>query len=113
MSRTVKELVAEAIAHLDAMHRHLEHGSIDDQTIADAVSLRLAAFIEALHRGAPELTTDLFGDEWPCIWGMRNRIAQGYAWIDIETMKATVEDDLPTVEAAARALLSEWEDGAS
>lgn len=31
---------------------------------------------------APELTTDLFGDEWSVIWGMRNRIAHGYAWID-------------------------------
>lgn len=105
MSRTSVELLAEAVSHLDAMHRHLARGAIDDETVADAVALRLAASIEALHRGAPELTERLFGDEWPVIWGMRNRIAHGYAWIDIETVRVTVEDDLPAVEAAVRALL--------
>lgn len=94
----------EALAHLDAVHRHLEKGSLADETVADAVSLRLAAMIESLHRGAPSLTTDLFGDEWTVIWGMRNRIAHGYAWIDIDTVRATVEQDVPHVEAALRAL---------
>lgn len=109
MSRTTEELLAEAVSHLDAMHRHLQRGSIDDETIADAVSLRLAAMIEALHRGAPELTTVLFGDDWSVIWGMRNRIAHGYAWIDIETVRVTVDEDLPTVEAVLRARLAQAE----
>ncbi|MBO0981649.1 DUF86 domain-containing protein [Microbacterium sp. SD291] len=91
------------------MHRHLERGVVDDETVADAVSLRLAAMIETLHRGGAELTTDLFGDEWMVIWGMRNRIAHGYAWIDIDTVRVTVEDDLPTVEAALRALNAQFE----
>lgn len=68
------------------------------------MSLRLAAMIEALHRGAPDLTTDLFGDEWIVIWGMRNRIAHGYAWIDIETVRVTVGQDIPSVEGALRDL---------
>lgn len=111
MSRTSRELLVEVVGHLDAMHRHLERGTIDDETVADAVSLRLAAAIDALHRGAPELTTDLFGNEWPVIWGMRNRIAHGYAWINIETVKATVDEDLPAVEAAVRVLLDSLHDG--
>lgn len=110
MNRTLEERLAEAVAHLDAMHRHLERGSIDDETVADAVSLRLAATIETLHRGAPELTTELFGDEWAVIWGMRNRIAHGYAWIDIETVRATVEEDLPSVEAVLRSMLRQTRD---
>ncbi|MCK3769172.1 DUF86 domain-containing protein [Microbacterium aerolatum] len=105
MSRTLHELLGEAIAHLDALHRHLERGTIDDETVADAVSLRLASMIETLQRGATELTTDLFGDEWSVIWAMRNRIAHGYAWIDIATVRATVSEDLPAVEATLRALL--------
>lgn len=105
MSRTLDELLTEAVAHLDVMHRHLERGSIGDETIADAVSLRIASMIEVLQRGAPELTTGLFEDEWPVIWGMRNRIAHGYASIDIETVRATIEDDLPSVEATLRRLL--------
>lgn len=109
MSRTPEELLAEAVVHLDAMHRHLERGSISDETVADAVSMRLAAAIESLHRGAPGLTTDLFGNEWPVIWGMRNRIVHGYAWIDIETVRATVKDDLPAFEAILRMLLAETE----
>lgn len=107
MNRTVNELLTEAIAHLDAMHRHLTRGSINDETIADAVSLRLASMIEVLQRGAPDLTTGLFNDEWSVIWGMRNRIAHGYGGIDIETVKATVEEDLPSVEATLRTLLDQ------
>jgi uncharacterized protein with HEPN domain len=38
---------------------------------------------------------------------VRNRIAHGYAWIDIETVKATVEEDLPAVEAALRGLFEQ------
>ncbi|MEJ1088004.1 HepT-like ribonuclease domain-containing protein [Microbacterium sp. Mu-80] len=112
MKRTPQESLAEAIAHLDAMHRHLARGAIDDETVADAVSLRLAATIETLHRGAPDLTTGLFGDEWSVIWGMRNRIAHGYAWIDIETVRATVDEDLPSVEATLRSLLQQIRDTA-
>lgn len=107
MTRTAAELLAEVVAHLDVLHRHLERGSVDDATVADAVSLRLAAAIEALHRGGSDLTTDLFGDDWPVIWGMRNRIAHGYAWIDIETVRATVDEDLPAVEAVVRARLEQ------
>lgn len=109
MSRAPRELLAEVVAHLDALHRHLENGSIDDETVADAVALRLAAAIDALHRGAPGLTTDLFRDEWHVIWGMRNRIAHGYAWIDIETVKVTVDEDLPALETAVRALFEKLE----
>lgn len=105
MSRTAHELASEALAHLDVLHRHLEHGSLDDETVADAVALRLAAAIESLQRGGAPLTTELFGDEWPTIWGMRNRIAHAYAWIDIETVRATVEQDIPRVEAALREFL--------
>lgn len=105
MTRTREELVTEAVAHLDAIHRHLSRGSIDDETAADAVSLRLAACIDSLHRGDPELTTELFGDDWAAIWGMRNRIAHAYTWVDIETVRATVNDDLPDMERTLRALL--------
>lgn len=107
MSRATNELLAEALAHLDAMHRHLARRSIDDETVADAVSLRLAATIDVLHRGAPELTTELFEEEWPVIWGMRNRISHGYAWIDYDTVQATLEEDVPALEAKLRALFEQ------
>ncbi len=110
MKQTTQQLLAEAVAHLDALHRHLERGSISDETVADAVSLRLAATIETLQRGAPELTTSLFGDDWPVIWGMRNRIAHGYAWINLETVRVTVDEDLPAVEGAVRALIEQTGD---
>ncbi len=64
--------------------------------------MRLSAAIEALQRGAPKLTTELFGSEWTVIWGMRNRIAHGYAWIDLETLRVTLEKDLPRFEHALR-----------
>lgn len=44
--------------------------------------------------------------------GMRNRIIHGYDAVDNETVYRTVLDDLPALEAALRAWLSEF-DGAS
>lgn len=102
MSRAVHELLGEAVTHLDAIHRHLARRSMDDETVADAVALRLSALIETLKRGEPELTTELFGGEWAVIWGMRNRIAHGYAWIDLDTVRATIDEDLPDLERRVR-----------
>lgn len=43
MTRSDDELLAQALAHLEVLRSHLAAGDLADQTIADAVSLRLAA----------------------------------------------------------------------
>lgn len=88
--------------HLDVLHRHLTRGGIDDEIVADAVCLRLASAIECLAATSPELRERAFGEQWAAIWATRNRIAHGYAYIDMAMIQATVRHDLPPFEDALR-----------
>jgi uncharacterized protein with HEPN domain len=74
----------------------MQKAGLDDQTVADAVCLRLASAIECVADLSPELRAQAFGEDWPLIWATRNRIAHGYATIDLSIIKATVRDDLST-----------------
>jgi uncharacterized protein with HEPN domain len=106
VSRTDKELVSDALEHLRVLHLHLTRSDIGDQTVADAVSLRLSAAIESISMGSQPLRERVAGDEWPVIWATRNRIAHGYAYIDLQIIRATIEQDLPRFEDALRNELS-------
>ena len=100
MSRTDVEVVRDALAHLAVLRAHLSRGDLNDQTIADAVSLRLSAAIEAIAQGSDDLRERLFAGEWHIVWATRNRIAHSYIHIDHGLIAATVVDDLPAMEAA-------------
>ena len=100
MSRTDREVTQDALNHLAVLRAHLSRGDLDDQTIADAVSLRLAAALEALAQGTDGLRERLFLGEWHIAWATRNRIAHSYIQIDHGIISATVADDLPALEAA-------------
>jgi uncharacterized protein with HEPN domain len=99
VTRSDGQLIADALQHLSVLHTHLTRGDLADQTIADAVSLRLAATIEALANCSDALRRRAFGDDWTLMWATRNRIAHGYAFVDMSIVAATVERDLPWLEA--------------
>ena len=103
MSRTDKEATQDALDHLAVLRAHLTRGDLGDQTIADAVSLRLAAAIEAIAQGSDGLRERLFAGEWHIAWATRNRIAHSYIYIDHSIIAATVADDVPALEAALAA----------
>lgn len=84
------------------LRQHLSAKGLNDQTVADAVSLRLAAAIESVAQCSDELRNRLFGEDWPLMWATRNRIAHGYAFIDYSIIEATVEIDLPIFERVLR-----------
>lgn len=69
------------------------------------MSLRLAAAIEALAGATSEFREQLFADEWSVMWATRNRIAHGYAYVDLAIIRATVERDVPLVEQKLRGYL--------
>jgi hypothetical protein len=54
----------------------------------------------ALPTSPPDLRAQAFGEDWPLIWATRNRIAHGYATIDLGMIKATVRDDLPAFRSS-------------
>lgn len=102
MTRSDRELLEDALAHLVVLRRHLDRSDLNDATVADAVSLRLAAAIEALANTSPEVRERIVGRQWHRVWATRNRIAHGYAGIDHAIIRATVDRDLPPLEDALR-----------
>ncbi|MEO6533813.1 MAG: HepT-like ribonuclease domain-containing protein [Pseudolysinimonas sp.] len=105
MSRSDTELVGDALDHIRILHQHLDRSDLDDMTVGDAVSLRLAAAIESLSSASQGLRDRVFGDQWSNVWATRNRIAHGYAHVDLAIIRATIDKDLPGVEAALNAEL--------
>ncbi|WP_448003080.1 HepT-like ribonuclease domain-containing protein [Agromyces bauzanensis] len=87
------------------LKRHLLRADLSDETVVDAVSLRLAAAIEAVSEASADFRRRTFGDDWKIIWATRNRIAHGYAYIDLGIIRDTVDHDLPEFERKLRTAL--------
>lgn len=108
MSRTDREVTQDALDHLVVLRTHLSRGDLNDQTVADAVSLRLAAAIEAIAHGSDGLRERLFAGEWGIAWATRNRIVHSYIYIDHGIIAATVATDLPDLESALLAEIKRY-----
>lgn len=102
MKRSELDVLNEAVAHLDLIRHHMSQITMDEVTVADAVNLRLASAIEALSSLSDSRRTQLFGSDWALIWATRNRIAHGYAFIDGDLIRSTVQHDLPEFDRIVR-----------
>ncbi|HJD51541.1 MAG TPA: DUF86 domain-containing protein [Candidatus Rothia avistercoris] len=102
MSRTVQEILDESLLHLDYVQRYAER-DLEDSLVLDAIALRLSAAIDALNRLPGAIKDDLFGATWPLMYGMRNRIAHGYALIDSAMVQVTVAEEIPDLIATITA----------
>lgn len=69
MSRSPIERVDDARRHLRILHEHLARGDLHDDTIFDAVCMRLSAAIESVAALDADLRSRVFGELWPAIWG--------------------------------------------
>lgn len=107
MSRADQELAADALDRIAVLKRHLARGDLTDETIADAVSLRLAPAIEVISKTSVEFREGNFGEDWKIIWATRNRLVHGYAYIDIEVIRDTITQDLPGLERKLRDSINE------
>ncbi len=106
MTRSTQELFREALVHLDLAAAYADNENLD-QLIIDAICMRLSAGIEVLARIETPARTDLFGDNWRFMWGMRNRIAHGYLLVDSDIVRQTVEVDLPDIIGVIRDEISD------
>lgn len=104
MSRSDIEHVRYALQHIAKLRGHLRRGDLVDETIFDAVCMRLSAAIESVASINEASRFREFGDSWPVIWSVRNRIAHGYIYVDDQIVHATVNEDLPEFEQALRRL---------
>ena len=104
MSRDTSETLGESLAHFEIMQSHAAE-DLDDQLVIVAVCMRLSAGIEALAALNPAIRQTLFGDAWSLMWGMRNRIADGYLLVDPTVIRATLTHDVPTIVRRIRRTL--------
>lgn len=106
MSRTGRETIAEALAHLSLVERYAS-GDLEDQLVIDALCMRLSAGIEVLARLDAVTRANMFGDDWPLMWGMRNRIAHGYLLVEPDIVRQTVAIDVPLMLQVLRTAAAE------
>lgn len=95
-SRSAREILTEALTHLELAQQHA-NADVDDQLTVDAICMRLSAGIESLSRLDHTARETFFGKGWPAMWGMRNRIAHGYLLIDTDIVRSTLERDVPGI----------------
>ena len=98
MKKQPQDHLAEAREHLSVLHAHMRRWDLPDQTVADAVLMRLVAAIEALSRLPEDLRVEATGGRWPEIWATRNVVVHGYEVVDADTIAETVRHDLPGLE---------------
>jgi uncharacterized protein with HEPN domain len=105
VTRDQAAILRDALSHFRWMAGHAEH-DLGDQLVIDAVCMRLSAGIEALATLDAEVRDDLFGADWPLMWGMRNRIAHGYLLVEAAIVRQTVARDIPGIVARIEKRLS-------
>ena len=107
MSRTDKELVLDALDHIQILKSHLTRSDLEQVIIADAVNMRLSAAIESLAQTSPEFRAQYFAEEWKLMKATRNRISHGYTFVDQSIIQQTVVNRLPGLEQQLRTALVE------
>ena len=85
----------------------MERSDLADDTVFDAVCMRLSAAIESISAIDQSARDRAFGSTWPAIASVRNRIAHGYTYVDREIIDNTVEHDLDDLERGLDRLAEE------
>lgn len=91
-------------AAIDAIRSHLERGDLSDGLVFDAVRIRLLEIGEAVKALPTDMLDTQPGIPWRQIARMRDHLAHRYFDTAHGILQATVDDDLPELERAVRAL---------
>jgi uncharacterized protein with HEPN domain len=99
-----RQRLADIQAAIDAIRSHLRRGDLSDGLVFDAVRIRLLEIGEAVKALPAEMLSSQPGIPWSQIARMRDHLAHRYFDIDHAILHATVDNDLPELERAVRAL---------
>lgn len=105
MSRHPEQRLTDILAAAEAIHGHLQRGSIHDGLVFDAIRVRLIEIGEAVKAIDPDFLAHEPDTPWIDIAGMRNHLAHRYFDTAHSIVEATVVHDLPPLLAAVRRLL--------
>jgi uncharacterized protein with HEPN domain len=96
--------LADIQAAIDAIRSYLQRGGLSDGLVFDAVRIRLLEIGEAVKALPAELLDTQPAIPWRQIARMRDHLAHRYFDTAHAILQATVDDDLPELERAVRAL---------
>ncbi|MGH3397634.1 MAG: HepT-like ribonuclease domain-containing protein [Streptosporangiaceae bacterium] len=99
-----RQRLADIQAAIDAIRSHLRRGDLNDGLVFDAVRIRLLEIGEAVKALPPELLATQPGIPWRQVARMRDHLAHRYFDTAHAILQATVDEDLPQLEHAVRAL---------
>lgn len=105
MSYRERQRLADIQAAIDAIYSHLQRGNLSDGLIFDAVRIRLLEIGEAVKALPEELLSTQPSIPWRQIAGMRDHLAHRYFDTAHSILQATVDEDLPALEQAIRAMI--------
>ncbi|MHB1252489.1 MAG: HepT-like ribonuclease domain-containing protein [Acidimicrobiales bacterium] len=99
-ARHDEERLADIVDAITAIRSHLTRGDLSDGLIFDAVRLRLMEIGEAVKLLDPRLLASEPDIRWSDAAGMRDWLAHHYFDTSRAIVEATIEEDLPPLEAA-------------
>ena len=111
MSYREHQRLADIQAAIDAIRSHLQRGDLSDGLIFDAVRIRLLEIGEAVKALPDDLLATQPSIPWRQIARMRDHLAHRYFDTAHAILQATVDDDLPDLERAVKALQRSLPDG--
>jgi uncharacterized protein with HEPN domain len=100
-----RQRLADIEAAIEAIRSHLRRGDLSDGLIFDAVRIRLLEIGEAVKALPKELLDTQPAIPWREITRMRDHLAHRYFDTAHAILQATVDDDLPELEHAVRAMV--------
>lgn len=106
MSRQSLRRLQDVLAAGEAIAAHLERGPLTDGLVYDAVRIRLIEIGEAVKGVDEGLLSSEPAVPWADVARMRDYLAHRYFDTDHAIVAATVKQDLPTLVAAVRRLLT-------
>lgn len=99
-----RQRLADIQAAIDAIRSHLQRGDLSDGLIFDAVRIRLLEIGEAVRALPDDLLATQPSIPWRQITRMRDHLAHRYFDTAHAILQATVNEDLPELERAVKAL---------
>jgi uncharacterized protein with HEPN domain len=103
--------LADILAAIEAISRHLTHGDLYHGLVYDAVRVRLIEIGEAVKGIDTELLDTEPAIPWRAISRMRDHLAHRYFDTDHSVVVDVVENELVPLERAVRALVERVDDG--
>jgi uncharacterized protein with HEPN domain len=99
-----RQRLADIQAATDAIRSHLQRGDLSDGLIFDAVRIRLLEIGEAVKVLPDDLLATQPSIPWRQTARMRDHLAHRYFDTAHAILQATMNEDLPDLERAVRAL---------